>query len=138
MRLTARRQRDEDAHHAEWLARRQEINDSALRLRAIACVDRAISNAHPGQVDSDTTDGIELTSMWWRWKRGADVTAQKTVHPDGGDYQIAVEDRRDPDAGPWVVVTTRPDLDDSAVLWMPGRGFDTPAAFLDWFEEASR
>lgn len=126
------KKRREDAHHAAWLARRQEIRDPDLRQRVVDLVDRAL--ALPGLAETDVDDDVVLTSVWWTWKRRGDVSAQKAVHSDGADYNLAVEDRSDPDAGPWVVVTSRPDLAGAVVLWMPGQGFEHAARFLDWFD----
>lgn len=124
-----------EAERQAWLARQQYITNPDLRQRVISAVDNAIANAEPGQADSDTHEGVQHTAVRWTWKRAGDTSVQKGVHADGADYEILVEDPDDPDSGPWVLATTRPDLD-CDVKWMPGAGFADVAGFLDWFEAA--
>lgn len=123
---------------ADWMVRRREILDPALRQRVIDLVDAAVANALPGEAETDTDDGVQHTSVWWSWKQDGDTSAQKTVHPIGRDYQICVEagdEAKDEVDGPWVFVTTRDA--DLRVLWMPGMGFEDVDRFLDWFEVPS-
>jgi hypothetical protein len=122
---------------ADWMVRRREILNPALRQRVIDLVDAAVANARPGQTGTDIDDGITHTSVWWSWRQDGDTSAQKTVHPTGYDYTIDVEAENEVDeiAGPWVFVTTRDS--DQRVLWMPGMGFEDVDRFLDWFEAES-
>jgi hypothetical protein len=115
----------------EYLARCQDFDDPTLSERLISAVDNAITNAKPDQIDTDDNDGVEHTCVWWRWN-GRDLSVQRTIHPDRQDHAIYVDGSHfwsDPDAGPWLVT-----LDAPVVRFMPGCGFDTPTALLDWFE----
>lgn len=129
-----RRAREEAARQA-WMAAWQDVLDPALHQRVIDATDRAIGAALPRNLDIDVTDGITHTSAWLTCLQVEIASAQKTVHPDGADYQIFIE-QDDPDAGPWVLVSTRPDWGHgSKVRWMPGQGFETVEQLLDWFEQ---
>lgn len=114
-----------------------QIDDPELRQRVIDTVDRAIATAAPGQteIDTEAVPGVTHTCVSWSWRSPGDTTAQKGEHADGADYEVLVDDEDDPDAGPWILVTTRPDLECDA-RWMPGQGFEDPRAFLDWFDAA--
>jgi len=128
-----RRAREEAARQA-WMAKWQDTLDPALHQRVIDATDRALAATLPGYADVDVADGITHTSAWWTRHQVDDTSAQRTVHPDGTDYQIFIEDW-DPNDGPWVLVSTRPDWEPgSKVRWMPGQGFETVEQFLDWFE----
>jgi hypothetical protein len=123
-----------DAEYARqaWLARCQEFDDRALQQRLVAAVDVAIATAEPGQVDSDTDGGVLHTCVWWVFG-SRHVSAQRTIHPGRADHAIYVDGSSrwsDPDAGPWLVT-----LDGAQLRFMPGLGFETPEAFLDWFEQ---
>lgn len=107
-----------------------------LRQRIIDSVDRDIANALPGQIRTDVINGVEHTSVWWTWRKESDTSAQKGVHSRGNSYKIKVKHKEYD--GPWVFVTSRPDLPASVVVWMPGLGFDTAEQFLDWYEEVER
>jgi hypothetical protein len=115
-----------------FLAACQDFDDPALRERLVRAVDDAIASANVDQLDIDVDDAAVLHSVWWSWKREADTSAQRTVHAHGRtDHAIYVDGQRR-DGGPWLVTL------DAGVRFMPGRGFDTPTAFLDWFEEVQR
>jgi hypothetical protein len=108
----------------------QTITDPELRERLIAVVDQAIAAAPAEVVDVDTEDGVTHTSVWWTWRDRADPSAQKTVHANGTDVQLLVEQLDDPDAGPWLGTSG-----ESGVMWSLGLGFEMAEKFLAWFED---
>lgn len=118
-----------------YLDRCQDADDPALHQRLGAAVDTAIAMVEPVRLDTETDDGVEHTCVWGTWGRRT-VSAQRTTHRAGRvDHAIYVDGGHcwsDPDSGPWLVT-----LDGDGVRFMPGKGFDTPEAFLDWFEEGS-
>lgn len=123
---------DEEYSRKAFLAACQDFDNPALRQRLVNAVDHGIAAANVDQLDIDTDDAVVHHSAWWSWKRKGDTSAQRTVHSHGRtDHAIYVEGRN-PDAGPWLVTL------DAGVRFMPGRGFDTPQGFLDWFEEGGR
>lgn len=121
-----------DRARKKFLASCPAFDDPDLYRRLVTVVDVAIATAEPSQTESDTIGGVLHTDVWWRWRR-RDVSAQRTIHPGGRtDYMIHVE-RPDANAGPWLVNLNNK----SRLRFMPGAGFDDPAAFLDWFEEGT-
>jgi hypothetical protein len=127
-----RRRFDSQYGQDAFRARCQDFHDPALHERLVHVVDSAIAGAGPGEADTSVHDGIEHTAVWRRWKR-CHVSAQRTIHPHGRNHAIRTDGPyrwSDPDAGPWLVT-----LDGQRTRFTPGRGFDTPTALLDWFEQ---
>jgi hypothetical protein len=131
--FSTKKRRQEEADYQAWLARHQLIDDPALRQQIIAAVDRALIEAMPGQVQDEGLrgDGFRHIYARWSWRQDGDTLVQKSVCPDGTDYEVAV-DTDTPFEGPSLSATSRP-CGAAVVTWVPGLGMDTVEEFLNWF-----
>ena len=121
--------RREARERAEFLARQQRILNPALYARVIVATGHALAVDKAGNLEVDVDDTGTHQSVFWPWKPGFDVSAQRMICGTDHAEEIFIEGS-DPDDGPWLGTLS----DSPWVIFYPGFGFDTAEQFLAWFE----